>query len=65
MIIKGELELKRGTVLQKSLSYFNKAVEMNEYDEVALVARSRFVNFYLKSICLTLPKVLSCVWAQL
>ena len=49
-ILKGEWEMKRGTVLQKSLSYFNKAVEMNEYDEIALVARSRFVYDYTDHI---------------
>ena len=42
--IEGEMERKRGSDAKKSLFYFDKAVELNDYDETALVARSRWVN---------------------
>ena len=38
--LQGETELKRGRAVG-SLAYLNKAVELNDYDESALVARSR------------------------
>lgn len=39
--IQGEMEMKRGSDGRKSLYYLDKAVEFNDYDETALVARSR------------------------
>ena len=41
IVIKGEVERKRGSDAKKSLFYFDKAVELNDCDETALVARSR------------------------
>ena len=41
--MKGEIEMKRGADGKKSLFYFDKAVELNDYDETALVARSRYM----------------------
>ena len=41
IVIEGEMERKRGSDAKKSLFYFDKAVELNDYDETALVARSR------------------------
>ena len=38
---QGEMEMKRSSDEKKSLYYLNQAVEMNDYDETALVARSR------------------------
>ena len=40
-VTKGELEMKGGSDGRKSLYYLDKAVEFNDYDETALVARSR------------------------
>ena len=38
---QGELEMKRSSDERKSLYYLDQAVELNDYDETALVARSR------------------------
>jgi hypothetical protein len=38
---QGELEMKKGSDGKKSLFYLDKAVELNDYDETAFVARSR------------------------
>ena len=38
---QGELEMKRSSDERKSLYYLNQAVVLNDYDETALVARSR------------------------
>ena len=35
------MEMKRGSDGRKSLFYLDKAVELNDYDETALIARSR------------------------
>ena len=35
------MEMARGSDGKKSLFYFDKAVELNDYDETAFVARSR------------------------
>ena len=43
---KGELEMKRGSDGRKSLYYLDKAVEFNDYDDTALVARSRSEEIY-------------------
>ena len=48
--LKGEMELKRGCDSKRTLYYLTKAVQLNDYDESALVVRSR-QQF---SICLTL-----------
>ena len=45
------MELKRGCDGKRTLYYLTKAVELNDYDESALVVRSRQQQF---SICLTL-----------
>ena len=49
--LKGEMELKRGCDGKRTLYYLTKAVQLNDYDESALVVRSRQQQF---SICLTL-----------
>ena len=41
LFVKGELEMKKGSDGKKSLFYLDKAVQLNDYDEAALVARSR------------------------
>ena len=48
--LKGEMELKRGCDGKRTLYYLTKAVQLNDYDESALVVRSR-QQF---SICLNL-----------
>ena len=40
-LLQGEIELKKKTDIKKCLFYLDKAVELNDYDETALVARSR------------------------
>ena len=40
-VAQGEMEMKRGSDGRKSLYYLDKAVIFNDYDETALVARSR------------------------
>ena len=42
--VQAEMELKKGQDNKKALFYFDKAVELNDYDETALVARSRQGN---------------------
>ena len=39
--LKGEMELKRGCDSKRTLYYLTKAVQLNDYDESALVVRSR------------------------
>ena len=40
-MVQGELEMKKGSDGRKCLHYLDRAVELNDYDEAALVARSR------------------------
>ena len=47
--LQGEIELRKGSNPVKALFYLNKAVELNEHDESALVARSREVDTFLNS----------------
>ena len=41
ILCKAEQEMKRGSDGKKCLFYLDKAVELNDYDEMAFVARSR------------------------
>ena len=45
-LLQAEMELKKGQDNKKALFYFDKAVELNDYDETALVARSRQENSF-------------------
>ena len=48
VLLKGEMEMKRGCDSKRTLYYLTKAVQLNDYDESALVVRSRLailVNF--------------------
>ena len=38
---QGEMELKRGCDSKRTLLYLNKAVDLNDYDETALIVRSK------------------------
>ena len=40
-LAQGELEMKKGSDGKKCLHYLDKAVELNDYDETAYVARSK------------------------
>ena len=40
-LAQGELEMKKGSDGKKCLHYLDKAVELNDYDEAAYVARSK------------------------
>ena len=40
-LAQGELEMKKGSDEKKCLFYLDKAVELNDYDEAAYVARSK------------------------
>ena len=40
-LAQGEMEMKKGSDGKKCLYYLDKAVELNDYDETAFVARSR------------------------
>ena len=44
VLLKGEMEMKRGCDSKRTLYYLTKAVQLNDYDESALVVRSRFGN---------------------
>jgi hypothetical protein len=37
----GRMEMKKGCDVKKALFYLDKAVELNDYDETAFVARSQ------------------------
>ena len=41
VLLKGEMEMKRGCDSKRTLYYLTKAVQLNDYDESALVVRSR------------------------
>ena len=40
-LAQGEMEMKKGSDEKKMLYYLDKAVELNDYDETAYVARSK------------------------
>ena len=54
--VQAEMELKKGQDNKKALFYFDKAVELNGYDETALVARSRQENSFKLYIFFLSPR---------